>query len=485
MCVGVITAFFLHHSSVILVSSLVSALLILFVGRFLFEDTRRVKFLAFLLGLLAVGVLLGQFALLNEKAVRDFTSGDIVTVRVDDRYEKNASMLYQVTTDDLGERYLLRTVRYPIFQPGDLIRVTTSGKRRESLISTTSEVFSYELYLQRQGYSGLIEYPREISLLGKSETLLTKLHSVRLSFEERLKSFVLEPQASLALSTLFGASGLSGEEKTLMRDAGLSHITALSGFNITILMVFCFYIFKHLPFYVRLVAGVLLVALFLGMVPQSGSLFRATIMSGVTLGALFLGRVSDARSVLSVSVFIVAVTSPRTLVYDASFHLSVLALIGMLFIAARFDLLNRHNVTIKNVLGALFVTSFSAALLTGFYTLVLFDSFSFYGVFLNSIIVPLVPLLMATTSAVILFSYFSQTLALSISLLVDFISSIIFLLAKTSLALPFADVSPGVSFLFFLFVGGVTVFTLSKPKPVFKVLSKDSNHLTAVATYTD
>jgi competence protein ComEC len=119
--------------------------------------------------------------------------------------------------------------------------------------------------------------------------------------------------------------------------AGMSHLTAVSGSNLTIMcgtVLVLLRLFRLGPRFSAAVAGMALVG-FLVLVGPDPSVLRAGVMGGAALVAMALGRSGSALSALSLAVAGLVLYDPEMAV-SFGFTLSVLATAGLVLLAPRW-----------------------------------------------------------------------------------------------------------------------------------------------------
>jgi competence protein ComEC len=83
---------------------------------------------------------------------------------------------------------------------------------------------------------------------------------------------------------------LPQELKTDFNNSWLTHFIAVSGFNITILIVFLTYILKYLPISIRIITITCAIGLFTILVWDTAPVVRASIMGLIWYYILMSGR---------------------------------------------------------------------------------------------------------------------------------------------------------------------------------------------------
>ena len=138
-------------------------------------------------------------------------------------------------------------------------------------------------------------------------------------------SKILAPeQAAFLAGLIFGErGGLTKEFKEAMSLSGTTHLTALSGQNITVIVVATAtaigFIFS--PF-TTFIATVLFVLGFVAMTGFDSSAVRAAIMGFVVLLASLAGRIYNPRNSIALAAFLITLFNPKSLVFDVGFQLS-------------------------------------------------------------------------------------------------------------------------------------------------------------------
>jgi len=136
--------------------------------------------------------------------------------------------------------------------------------------------------------------------------------------------------------TLGQDEGLSDAARQDMRSAGLTHLTAVSGANIAILLVAVHWLagWARVPNTARgVLCGVVLVA-FVMTVGSQPSVLRAAVMAGLSLVAALVGGRRAAAHVLQVSAVLLLLVDPW-LAYSVGFILSVAATAGLIALIDR------------------------------------------------------------------------------------------------------------------------------------------------------
>ncbi|MEK9132676.1 MAG: ComEC/Rec2 family competence protein [Patescibacteria group bacterium] len=309
------------------------------------------------------------------------------------------------------------------FEVGDLVEITGTPVASEKPDPRTAAVFQNpKIRLIKSG--GEWDFFRIIS--GVKKKLINRLNSV-----------FPEPAASLASGILLGArSSIPKDIKDDFKKTGLTHILAVSGFNITIVIAFVSAIFAYLPRKISSLCSVVAIVIFTFLVGASASVVRAAIMGSLTLIAKMFGRRTAGMRTLLVAGFIMAVLDPFIIFYDIGFQLSFGATAGLILFGERikkyFEALPNWLCLRDNLSATCSAQVFTFPLLI-FY----FGGFSAITTAANLIILPFIsPLMLGSFLSLI----FGKIIAAPTLLVFDFVIYVIHFLAS----LPFSFIEVGI-----------------------------------------
>lgn len=244
--------------------------------------------------------------------------------------------------------------------------------------------------------------------------------------------------ASFASGLLFGGSSqLPGSLQEATRQAGLTHIVAVSGFNLTIITALVLTFFGG-RLRLKTVLPILgLIVFFVVMTGATSSVLRAAVMSSFVLLVGSQNRRLSASTALAVTMLTMTAWSPAYLYWDLSWQLSVLALAGVIFLAPLFT---PHSPKRYRIIWEIFAVSLGAHLATAPLIAHTFGSFSVIAPLANSIVLPLIPLAMLFSflaSVVGVFSWGPTGIIASFS---DWFLQLILQIIQMLARLPYASV---------------------------------------------
>ncbi|MFH1451012.1 MAG: ComEC/Rec2 family competence protein [bacterium] len=301
--------------------------------------------------------------------------------------------------EKLNEKILVIVEPYPAYQYGDKLSV----KGKISLPESFND-FDYISYLAKDQIHTLTIYP-EISSsrlnLGFFESLKVKLFAgifkFKAKFEGAIGLAVKEPHASFLSGILLGSrQNIPDDLKNDFATTSLTHILAISGYNIVIVSAAVFWVL--LFFFRRNVAfwfALLAIFLFTILTGASASVVRSALMGGLILMATSSGRLYDSKNALALVAFLMVLANPMILRFDIGFQLSFLATLGILYVS---PILGKFFAKSPNTFGfkETFLMTVSAQIMVLPLILFYFHNLSLVSIPANLLVLPLVPLGMLT-----------------------------------------------------------------------------------------
>lgn len=294
-------------------------------------------------------------------------------------------------------------------QPGDIVEIRGRLIRAEASSR-------YERYLRMRNIGAVIEmHSIRTSGASPSNTMYTHLHRwlwrIKQQFQDHLHTVMPEPMAGLLDGLLTGNNGgLTASIQEDFRLTGLSHIVAVSGSNITVILSVLSRILFFIPQRKRFIPCVIGIILFTIFVGASASVVRATIMGIIGLIALQTEQQRHARLAMLWTAFCMLCWNPWQLWADAGFQLSFLAVIGLIEFTPLLQPWLRHIPTTGGIQEALIATL--AAQITAVpWGVLLFGAIPVISPLSNSIVAPLIPLGMSVGAIALLIGYIMPPLA--------------------------------------------------------------------------
>ena len=319
-------------------------------------------------------------------------------------------------------------------------------------------VFDFPAYLESQGIGTVMRFP-DVELIGENggRPFYRWLYSLRRDMARATSAVVPEPQASFGQAILLGIrDGLPDSLTERFRRAGTSHLLAISGLHVGILLALSvsaseFVVGRRRQLY--LVIPLLAIWVYALISGASDSAMRAAIMGSVYIAAIAVGRPRSLIPALALAAALMAALEPRVL-SRVSFQLSFAAMTG---IAIYYEILS-DRVTewigigpereewwasaLRGLSGAVGVT-IAATLATAPLLIFYFERFSVVGMPATLLSMPAVPLALVAHGATALVGLVSETAALPFGWLAWALSSYIIGVASMFAGMPMASVETG------------------------------------------
>ncbi|MGE2723906.1 ComEC/Rec2 family competence protein [Mycolicibacterium pulveris] len=173
--------------------------------------------------------------------------------------------------------------------------------------------------------------------LGQASPMQRAAHRVRRGFADAARRVLPADQAAMLPALVLGdTSAVSSRTTDEFRASGLTHLTAVSGANVTIVCGAVLLAAGLIGPRVAVVLAAVVLVAFVVVVQPSASVLRAAVMGGITLLALLTHRRRQAMPALAASVLVLMVASPE-LAVDVGFALSVSATAALVVIAPHWS----------------------------------------------------------------------------------------------------------------------------------------------------
>jgi competence protein ComEC len=289
-----------------------------------------------------------------------------------------------------------------IWRYGDVVRV--EGRLEAPPRMST---FDYREYLARKGVFAWMARPDGIERIGQDAG--APFHTQLLLFKDRVRQTVKQilplPESALLNGILIGDDNdIPDELKEAFRRTGTSHIVAISGFNVSIVIALVTMLLGRLigP---RRAAAIALpaIAVYVVFVGMGASVVRAALMSSLALVGLLFWRKGFTMNTLCAAAAIMLIVDPNML-YDVGFQLSFMATLGLVLYAnrltgpaeawvnARVASLRLRKPVMLIVEGVLVTTA--AQITTLPLILVTYNQLSNVALLVNAVVLPLQPAVM-------------------------------------------------------------------------------------------
>ena len=210
---------------------------------------------------------------------------------------------------------------YPEVIPGD--HVTIEGPIRPRPDSP------YGAYLERIGAIGTLT-ARSMTVEHPPADASRAIEAARQKAASALAAVLPEPEAGLAAGILVGLRDrVDRDLAAAFTTAGVSHVVAISGWNIAIVAAAVAAMAGRMRRRRRSVLTMVAIVAYVAFAGASASVVRAGAMAGVVLLARESGRAGRAAAALAWAAILLLVADPG-LIRDAGFQLSALATAGLI-----------------------------------------------------------------------------------------------------------------------------------------------------------
>ncbi|MDD4931011.1 MAG: ComEC/Rec2 family competence protein [Candidatus Colwellbacteria bacterium] len=309
------------------------------------------------------------------------------------------SVIYGAETPD-GELVDIRARPYPSFRYGDILMI--DGKISLTKNGTPTVIFP------------------EITIVGEGagSPIIAAVFKLRERLTAGLKSSLSPRSSALASGILLGdKSGFSDDMWDDFRETGTTHIVALSGFNIAVVIWAVGLLVAGFSRRFRSACVLITVSLFVIMAGAESSAVRAAIMGSLMLMGRDIGRSTGMRNVIALSALLMVVWDPSVVIMDIGFELSFLAVIGIIYLAPFIRGL--IGLTEEASLGGVLVDTVSAQVMVLPILLLRFGSVSWYSVIVNLVVVGTVPLAMTLSLFTAVFGSVPGSISVIVGSLAD------------------------------------------------------------------
>ena len=363
--------------------------------------TKRPLFLAFLLAAFLI-LVLGERGLPASRQP-ELSDGETVTLTgiVEEIVEKENSRQIRLSHIYLssGLSYQRQVLVYENQQTELKIgyKVKAAGNYAPLEKASNPGQFDQKAYYEARGIGMVLKKAKLTVIEAKENLFFQKLSELRSFWAQNLEKITGKEEAALLKAMLLGEkSGLKKEQKELYQSGGISHILAISGLHISLVGMLLYRFLRKkkrsYPFS-ALVSGSCMVVY--GLLTGFGvSAKRAVFMFLVYLGAELLGETYDVVSALALSGLLILAEQPLQL-FQCGFQLSFLSVgaVALVYPALQKRLEWRKKAALS-LLSGLSVTLFTLPC-----TLYWFYEWMPYAVFLNLIVIPLVPVVFLSGAA--------------------------------------------------------------------------------------
>ncbi len=338
---------------------------------------------------------------------------------------RDQNVKYTLGIEDFDARVLFTAEKYPLYEYGDCLEIWASIEAPGEFLD-----FDYGAYLSVRDIYGIVSFPKSVRFVGVQKNWFFEIvYVVRKEVLDRLNRIFPEPASSFMAGLIVGSrKGISANLMQNFNAAGLTHILAISGYNITLIILIVGKMLGFLARGKRIFWSIVFIILFVILVGASASVVRAALMGIISVISLWFGRKYFVLRALFFSGFLMVLWNPQTLLFDVSFQLSFLATLGIILFAERIEKFLQKVPEFFMIRENLKMT-LCAQILTLPIILMNFGQISLVSIFANLLVLPFIPFAMMFGFLAFILSFISFDLALAVGffgyLILEFVTFVV------------------------------------------------------------
>ncbi len=329
-----------------------------------------------------------------------------------------------------------QTENFNEIRSGDQLKICLESKQ---IIKAEPQMAGY--YLANYKTVQVIKNP-QFEIVGHRPSIENFFNNIRLRVDRVFAVIWPGDKGQLAKGLILGDPNFSDAFAEKIKKTGLTHITAVSGFNISIILVVMFGALraaagKKFAFY----ASVFILVAFFFLTGGASSVTRAAIMGLVVIIGKMIGRRALLINDLVLAAMIMLLVNPFV-VYDIGFQLSFAATVGLVLSESLSVLAKTKNKYLKELL-AMLAQTLSAQVLCFGIILYHFGSLTLIGFISNIFVLPVLPLGMLLAALALAFGLVSIKLALVLNVFLGLVVGYVKLVIDLFALLPFGQFNAG------------------------------------------
>ncbi|MBD3270476.1 DUF4131 domain-containing protein [Candidatus Peregrinibacteria bacterium] len=282
----------------------------------------------------------------------------------------------------------IKLARFPEYYFGETLIIEGELERPENF-----DDFNYADYLAKEGIFVIINNALIVERKSSDnavDLLLNQIFIFKRHLLKLINQNFTEPEAGIVAGILLGyRKSIPDDLMENIGKVGLTHILAVSGFNITILINAFALILQGFNRNIRLIITLSGILFFTFLTGMSSSVIRASLMGLYFVIAGFLRREGNVMISLLLSSVIMIIFNPWYLNFDISFQLSVTATLGLIVIMPTWQNIRIWKFLIDTLLVTLAAQVFTLPIVVD-----AFGEFSLISPLANIMVLPLIPLMM-------------------------------------------------------------------------------------------
>ena len=349
--------------------------------------------------------------------------------------------------------------------------------------------FDYSSYLKTKKIFGIVNVNAEDLNIISSDNkniILNKIYKLRYIMKNQISKLLPKETAGLCLGMLIGdTSSIDENLQEDFRDSNLSHILAVSGANVSYIIVSVTYIFNKMCFRKKLskIISIFLLFLFMLLTGCTSSVNRACIMAILMLIADLLYRKSDVYNNLAISALILLIINPYSIL-DIGFQLSYMGTIGIVFLHDKINnFIKTNNKILKYFLEMFYVTTCANVAIIPI-MMFHFNSISLTFYFSNILAGPILGIIVVIGFIMFFISLIFIPLATPIAFILNIMLKFIIKIAEITASIPFSKILITTPSIFFIAIWYIIIFLIVYRKKVKEVYLKNKRKINVIVSIT-
>lgn len=258
--------------------------------------------------------------------------------------------------------------------------------------------FDYAAYLESKGVwmvMNVSEYECvPVDDQSKLFTFKSWLIKAKGTLVDRIEKMLPEPQASLLAGIIFGQKRIFSKEFDLaVRNVGVSHVVAASGYNISFVVNLVSLFFGFLEKRARVLLDIAFIVMYCIISGLSPSIIRAGLMYSIFGFSILIGRYMPPINTLLLTLSIFLLFDPQV-ISDVGFQLSFASTVSLMYLTPILEKFLKR-IRMNALVGGVFSSTLACTLGTLPITVYTFRTIPILSVLVNSIVLPFIDTSMA------------------------------------------------------------------------------------------
>ncbi|ADO76793.1 DNA internalization-related competence protein ComEC/Rec2 [Halanaerobium praevalens] len=313
-------------------------------------------------------------------------------------------------------KIIIHSKKLDNFNDGDLISLELELSEIDTALNPGS--FSYAKYLRKKGVYKQGWELEKINLIQKSKSIKNSLISFKKILLTNIDYLFSFKNGAFIKAILLGErEDLNFTQKDLLKNAGASHLLAISGLHMGIIILsFSYLLFKIFTSKkMALYFLSFLIFIYIILVGAAVSIIRAALLALLFLWASEFNREADFLNIIALTLIINLVINPLAL-FTVSLQLSYILVLALFYLTPIF------KQRLPVFLAVSLVAQLASIAIAGYY----FNQYSYISLITNLWLIPYISLLLPFIFTLVFLSIFSLNLILPLVFLIECLLNYLF-----------------------------------------------------------